>query len=61
MRPGCGLPSADHETDPSICRHPEQDSRVATAFWCVVDVTAGDIRYGLGNPCEPGEERFRFD
>ena len=42
---------ADHETTPSICRHAEQDSRVATAFWCVVDVTAGDIRYGLGNPC----------
>jgi hypothetical protein len=34
---------------------------VATAFWCVVDVTAGDIRYGLGNPCQPGEERFHFD
>lgn len=49
---------ADHETEPSICRHPEQDSRVATAFWCVVDVTAGDIRYGLGNPCQGGEERY---
>jgi hypothetical protein len=33
---------------------------VATAFWCVVDVTAGDIRYGLGNPCQPGEELFSF-
>jgi hypothetical protein len=52
---------ADHATEPSICRHPEADSRVATAFWCVVDVTAGDMRYGLGNPCQPGEERFRFD
>jgi len=51
---------ADHATEPSICRHPEQDSRVATAFWCVVDVTAGDIRFGLGNPCQPGEERYRF-
>ncbi len=51
---------ADHETTPSICRHPEQDSRVATAFWCVVDVTAGDVRYGLGNPCTGGEERYTF-
>ncbi|MEX2183500.1 MAG: C45 family peptidase [Chloroflexota bacterium] len=49
---------SDHATDPSICRHPEQDSRVATAFWCIADVTAGKIRYGLGNPCQPGEERF---
>ena len=52
---------SDHETSPALCRHPEADSRVATAFWCVVDVTAGDIRYGLGNPCQPGEERFHFD
>jgi hypothetical protein len=51
---------ADHTTDPSICRHPEQDSRVATAFWCIADVTDGEIRYGLGNPCQPGEERYRF-
>ena len=51
---------SDHETDPSICRHPERDSRVATAFWCVVDVTAGDVRFGLGNPCDSAEERFAF-
>ncbi len=30
---------SDHATTPSICRHAEQDSQVATAFWCVVDVT----------------------
>lgn len=51
---------ADHATTPSICRHPEQDSRVATAFWCIADVTTGEIRFGLGNPCEPGEERYTF-
>ena len=51
---------SDHTTSPALCRHPEQDSRVATAFWCIADVTAGDIRYGLGNPCEPGEERYAF-
>ncbi len=52
---------ADHATDPSLCRHPRADVRSATAFWCIADVTAGEIRFGLGNPCEPGEERFRFD
>ena len=51
---------ADHATTPSICRHAEADREVATAFWCIADVTAGEIRYGLGNPCEPGEERFSF-
>jgi isopenicillin-N N-acyltransferase-like protein len=51
---------SDHATTPSLCRHVEADSRVATAFWCVVDVTSGNIYYGLGNPCQPGEERFTF-
>lgn len=51
---------SDHASSPSLCRHAEADSRVATAFWCVVDVTAGDIRYGLGNPCQTGEERYAF-
>lgn len=51
---------ADHATEPAICRHPESDSQVATAFWCIADVTAGEVRFGLGNPCEPGEERFSF-
>ena len=51
---------SDHATVPSICRHPETDGRSATAFWCIADVTVGDIRFGLGNPCEPGEERFAF-
>jgi Acyl-coenzyme A:6-aminopenicillanic acid acyl-transferase len=52
--------SSDHATEPSICRHPDADARVATAFWSIADVTAGEIVYGLGNPCRPGEERFRF-
>jgi hypothetical protein len=52
---------ADHATDPSLCRHPAGSAGSATAFWCIADVTAGEIRFGLGNPCESGEERFRFD
>jgi hypothetical protein len=51
---------SDHATSPAICRHVKADSRVATAFWCVADVSAGEITYGRGNPCEPGEERYRF-
>ena len=51
---------ADHASDPAICRHVEADSQVATAFWCIADVTAGEIRYGKGNPCDPGEARYRF-
>ncbi|HEY4634356.1 MAG TPA: C45 family peptidase [Candidatus Limnocylindrales bacterium] len=51
---------SDHATDPAICRHPEADPETVTAFWCIADVTAGEIRYGLGNPCEPGEERYAF-
>ncbi len=54
---------ADHATDPSLCRHvrpggDEADS--VTVFWSVTDVTAGQISYGLGRPCEPGEEHYTF-
>jgi hypothetical protein len=31
-----------------------------TVFWCIADVTSGEVRYGLGNPCAPGEERYAF-
>ena len=52
---------SDHATEPGLCRHPDGSTGYATAFWCIADVTDGEIRFGLGNPCEPGEERFRFD
>jgi len=52
---------SDHASTPSICRHPETDGVSATAFWCIVDVTVGEIHFGLGNPCEPGEDRFTFE
>lgn len=59
---------ADHATRPSICRHPaasetEADAgwRGKTVFWCIVDVTTGEVEYGLGNPCATGEgERRRY-
>lgn len=54
---------ADHGTSPSICRHPggAPDDDTVTAFWCVADVTAGEIRFGRGNPCLPGEQRWAFE
>jgi len=52
---------ADHEGAPdSICRHPAEGpgdrSATKTVFWCLADVTAGEIRYGPGNPCAGGTE-----
>jgi hypothetical protein len=63
---------SDHATCPSICRHglPPRGTEVAlpdaawrgkTVFWCVVDVTAGEVEHGLGNPCAAGSgERRRY-
>ena len=46
---------SDHDGAPdSICRHPVPEpggSRTKTVFWCLADVTAGEVRYGRGNPC----------
>jgi hypothetical protein len=40
---------------------PEAAWRGKTIFWCVVDVTAGEVEYGLGNPCAEGAgERRRY-
>ncbi len=51
---------SDHATSPSICRHEGGGERSVTVFWCLTDVTAGDIRYGRGNPCAGREARYRF-
>jgi len=52
---------SDHENAPdSICRHTDREG-VKTVFWCVADVTAGEIRYGRGNPCDGSEAQvYRF-
>ena len=46
---------SDHDGAPdSICRHPAAEpggSTTKTVFWCLADVTAGEVRYGRGNPC----------
>jgi len=42
---------SDHENAPdSLCRHGDAEG-TKTVFWCVADVTAGVICYGLGAPC----------
>lgn len=52
---------ADHENAPdSICRHGHGPKDVKTVFWCVADVTAGEITYGRGNPCDSEPQVFRF-
>lgn len=54
---------ADHDNAPdSICRHGEGGPKtVKTVFWCVTDVTAGEITYGRGNPCDSAAQVYRFE
>jgi hypothetical protein len=52
---------SDHATTPSICRHDDGVETSVTCFWCLADVTAGEIRYGRGNPCRGGGTTYRFD
>jgi hypothetical protein len=51
---------SDHATSPSICRHDDGAETSVTVFWCLADVTAGEIRYGRGNPCLGREATYRF-
>jgi hypothetical protein len=51
---------ADHATRPSICRHADGAETSSTAFWCLADVTAGEIRYGRGPRCRGEEAVYRF-
>ncbi len=51
---------SDHATTPSICRHDDGTDPTTTAFWCLADVTSGEIRYGGGQPCRGQEDRYRF-
>ncbi|HXV33735.1 MAG TPA: C45 family peptidase [Gaiellaceae bacterium] len=53
---------ADHENgENAICRHGEEPKAVKTVFWCVADVTAGEITYGRGNPCDSEAQAYRFE
>jgi hypothetical protein len=49
---------SDHESEPdALCRH---SGKIQTLFWCVADLTAGAITYGLGNPCESEAQEYSF-
>jgi isopenicillin-N N-acyltransferase-like protein len=53
---------SDHETAPdSLCRHPERwDTRSATCFWWISDMTEMTVRFGRGNPCDSVEQVYTF-
>jgi isopenicillin-N N-acyltransferase-like protein len=52
---------SDHENAPdSLCRHEADGRETVTAFWCVADVTSGEVSFGRGNPCDSVEQRFTF-
>jgi isopenicillin-N N-acyltransferase like protein len=53
---------SDHENAPdSICAHGEGPKAVKTVFWCVADVTEGEITFGRGNPCRSTAQTYRFE
>jgi hypothetical protein len=53
---------ADHANgENAICRHGDEPKAVKTVFWCVADVTAGEIAYGRGNPCDSEAQVYRFE
>jgi hypothetical protein len=52
---------SDHENgENAICRHADDPKTVKTVFWCVADVSAGEITYGRGNPCDSEAQVYRF-
>jgi len=52
---------SDHENGQNaICRHGDAPKDVKTVFWCVADVSAGEITYGRGNPCDSEPQVYRF-
>lgn len=54
---------SDHENgQDAICRHLPEGAAdgTKTVFWCLADVTARHIRYGLGNPCRASAQAYAF-
>ncbi len=55
------LALSDHRGAPdSICRHPVPGGETKTVFWVIADVSAGELTYGRGNPCDSQEQRYAF-
>ncbi len=57
-RHGPGEIEADGGEAPDIRRGPAEpapgDATTRTVFWCIADVTAGEVTFGRGNPCVGG-------
>jgi isopenicillin-N N-acyltransferase-like protein len=55
---------SDHEGEPNaLCRHPEryaEGNGSATAFWWIADLTAAEVAFGRGNPCDSTSQTHRF-
>ena len=52
---------SDHENgENAICRHGDEPKSVKTVFWCIADVTSGEITYGRGNPCDSEAQVYSF-
>jgi isopenicillin-N N-acyltransferase-like protein len=54
---------SDHTGAPdSVCRHPDPaaGAQSKTVFWCVSDLTDGEIEFGRGNPCNSTAQPYRF-
>lgn len=52
---------SDHAGEPALCRHDPAGDGSKTVFWCVADVTAGEITFGRGNPCASTAQSYRFE
>jgi isopenicillin-N N-acyltransferase-like protein len=58
---------SDHAGEPNaLCRHPERyvdasTSTTATAFWWIADMSARELTFGRGNPCDSTSQTHRFE
>ncbi|MCZ3389640.1 MAG: C45 family peptidase [Actinomycetia bacterium] len=53
---------SDHENAPdSLCRHPSPGRSSVTVFWCITNVTTGQVTFGRGNPCDSVPQNFHFE
>ena len=53
---------SDHENgENAIRRHETSRRRSRRSSACVADVTAGEITYGRGNPCDSEAQVYRFE
>jgi hypothetical protein len=51
---------ADHDGPEPICRHARSPQEMETVFWAIADLSAGEVEFGIGAPCESEVRRYRF-